>query len=161
MANKSLTSVEFLRNRLRYDPDTGKLFSKPRDKEVFTNTHHSGYKKGAFDNKTYTAHRIAMAIATGDWPKGEVDHINGDKADNRLCNLRVVTKSENQRNAKQRTDNTSGITGVSVRKSGKFQAFINAHNQRTYLGSFTRLEDAISARKEAEKRLGFTERHGT
>lgn len=161
MAKNDILPPEELRKLLRYDADTGKLYSLKTGKEVFTNTHHAGYKKGAIRYKTYTAHRICMAIVLNEWPNGEVDHINGDRADNRLCNLRVVTKSENQRNAKRRDDNTSGATGVSKRTCGKFQSWINYQGKRHYLGTFEKLEDAIFARKQAEVKFCFTERHGT
>lgn len=161
MAKKNLPTPNELRNLLRYEATTGKLYSRKSGKEVFTNTHHSGYKKGAINNRTYIAQRICMTIQAGQWPNGEVDHINGDKADNRLCNLRVVTKSQNQRNAKMRKDNTAGHVGVSLRANGKWQAYISLDGGRAHIGTFNCRSAAIVARKRAQVSHGYTERHGT
>lgn len=160
MAAQDLPSVDELRKKLRYDPHTGFLFSQKTGKQVFTNVHHSGYLKGYALGKTFTAHRVAMALMLGKWPSEEVDHINGDKADNRACNLRVVTKSQNQRNSKRRSDNKSGHAGV-CRKKNRWIAYINKNGKRVYLGGFDNVEDAISARKSAQIDLGgFSSRHG-
>jgi|DEB0MinimDraft_6_1074348.scaffolds.fasta_scaffold138972_1 uncharacterized protein YeaC (DUF1315 family) len=157
MAKQDLPSIDELRNKLRYDPDTGFLFSRKTKKQVFTNVHHSGYLKGAIGTRTFTAHRVAMAITLGEWPNGEVDHINGNRSDNRFKNLRVVTKSENQRNAKLRSDNTSGHVGVSKKKD-KWIAKI----KEKQIGTFKTKQQAIAARKAAEQQLGgFSDRHGS
>jgi len=68
---------------------------------------------GTFMRKTYAAHRVAWFLHHGAWPMGEIDHINGNAQDNRIANLRDVTHKENTRNMKRRSDNTSGITGIS------------------------------------------------
>lgn len=157
MAEEKLPSINELRNKLRYDKDTGFLFSRKTGKQVFTNVHHSGYLKGAIGTRTFTAHRVAMAISLGEWPNGEVDHINGNRSDNRFKNLRIVTRSENQRNAKLRSDNTSGHVGVSKKKD-KWIAKI----KEKQIGTFETKKQAIAARKAAEKQLGgFSSRHGT
>lgn len=160
MATKNLPSIEELRKRLAYNPETGEIISLATGKPVFTNVHHSGYLKGYALGKTMTAHRVAMALQLGYWPEGEIDHINGEKSDNRACNLRVVTKSENQRNSKRRSDNKSGHVGV-YKKGKRWSAYINKNGKRTYLGGFSNIEDAIEARKAAQKKLGgFSDRHG-
>ena len=160
MAKHDIPTPQELRKLLRYEPETGKLFSRRSGAEVFTNTHHSGYKKGAVKSKTYTAHRICMAIYFGVWPDGEVDHINGDRADNRALNLRVATKSKNQRNAKRREDNTTGHVGVNLRPNGKWQAYISHSGKRQHIGTFNSKTEAIRARVEQQRLHGYSERHG-
>ena len=160
MATKELPNIDELRKRLGYDPETGDIISCRTGRKVFTNVQHSGYLKGYALGKTMTAHRVGMALLLGYWPEGEIDHINGNRSDNRASNLRVVTKSENQRNAKRRTDNTSGHAGVS-KKGRRWIAYINKNGRRTYLGGFSNKDDAIAARKAAQKELGgFSDRHG-
>ena len=93
-------------------------------------------------------HRVVMNT-----PKGmDTDHINGDKLDNRKCNLRVCTRSQNKVSGSlNRKDNKSGTKGVHYDKSrGKWMAFLRAHGKFRNLGRFNHKEDAIIARKEAE-----------
>lgn len=98
---ENIVTPERLRERLHYDPETG-LFhrrlangtlagpSKP-DKE-------SGYVSVTVDYQTFRAGRAAWAYVYGEWPDGLIDHINGDRSDNRIANLRVVTPWENSQN---------------------------------------------------------------
>lgn len=105
----------------------------------------------------YLAHRLAWLYVHGDWPKNEIDHINHDRADNRLCNLRPVTRKENCRNSGLRSNNTSGKTGVSrLKANGKWKSTI----QDRYLGTFDDFEHAVIAREAAEKALGYHPNHG-
>ena len=80
-----------------------------------------------------------------------IDHINGNVKDNRKCNLRVATPSENSMNSKKRSNNTSGVTGVKKYK-GKWVACIRVRNERIYLGIYNNFEDAVKVRKEAEEK---------
>ncbi len=92
---------------------------------------------------------------------GHIDHINGDRGDNRISNLRVVTSTENNRNKAINKNNTSGVTGVTWSKSRrKWIAQIHIGKIGKALGGFDRVEDAIAARKNAETRYGFHENHG-
>lgn len=177
----NLPSPELLRKLLRYEPETGKLFWLPRPiemfatvgagkiwnsrypgKEAFTADNGTGYRHGEVNGKTLRSHRVIWAIVHGTWPTGDIDHINGVKTDNRIANLRDVSSSINQRNAKKRDDNTSGYNGVSrYRQSGKWQAHITIDGKNKHLGYFDTPDDAVAARAAAERGLGFTERHGT
>lgn len=170
---KTLPSVEYLRKRLRYEPDTGKLFwldyeEMPNNwkarwvgKEAFTATTDKGYRRGAIDKIQLFAHRVAYAIYYEEWPSNQIDHINGVKTDNRIANLRVVTNQENGQNVPMRRSNTSGITGVSKKKKlGLWQTYINVGGKRMHLGYFNTLEEAAAVRKAASEKYGFTDRHG-
>lgn len=94
-----------LRQLVEYDPETGSLIWKQRDGNARLNSKlagkpafaqlSDGYLTGRIKGKNYKAHRIAWAVAYGEWPQGQIDHINGDRSDNRLPNLRVVSNSEN------------------------------------------------------------------
>jgi len=91
----------------------------------------------------------------------EVDHINGDGTDNKLVNLREVSRTMNNQNASRRVDNKSGVTGVSwFKPARKWQAYISVDCRRIYLGVFSDLDEAIAVRKAAELQHGFHENHG-
>lgn len=105
-------------------------------------------------------HRAIWALVHGYWPT-ELDHINGVRDDNRLANLREVSRRENSKNSSIRSDNTSGVIGVSWdRKSGKWHAYIQVAGKRINLGWFDDLEDAVAVRKAAEIKYGFHQNHG-
>lgn len=120
-----------------------------------------GYRIGSVFSKEVRAHRIILALLHGEWPKGMVDHINGDRADNSLSNLRIVSPAENGRNARMPKRNTSGVVGVSWNTAlGNWFGHIRFNGKTQYLGQFANKEDAIAARKAAEVRLGFHPNHG-
>lgn len=167
-----------------YDPETGVLLFKERQRSEFSAPRYAdhlkrigsvagtieshGYRHVLIDGKTHKAHRIIWLMVYGEWveyPGFEIDHINGDRADNRLCNLRKVTKSANQRNASQRVNNTSGVHGVnwkpkynSTPGDGRWVARIWDGPRHVYLGSFNTLHEAAIARQAAERVLGHTVR---
>lgn len=105
--------VEKLREILRYNPETGGLtwavdrgsnFNKMKAGSIAGSVKSHGYVAIKINGQLYKAHRLAWYLGTGVWPDPalEVDHINQVKGDNRLCNLRLVTRSENQKNVAQR-----------------------------------------------------------
>lgn len=171
---------EQLRKLLRYEPETGKLFWLPRPESMFSNLRYykawnttwankeaftccdtPGYKKGKVLGYDVSLHRVACALYYGYWPEEQIDHINGDRTDNRISNLRCVSQTENMRNKKRYLTNTSGHTGVSWSKAqNAWKASICVDQKTTHLGYFTNIEDAAAARKAAEEGHGFTERHG-
>ncbi len=180
MAAQELPDPELLRKLLRYEPETGKLFwnHRPLDmfkkkqtwaawntrwagKEAFTSTNLHGYRQGNIFKCVTRAHRVIWAIVTGRWPSEQIDHINGIRTDNRLQNLREVSGSENSKNKCQRSNNTSGVTGVSwSRDKQKWLADIRVNRKQIYIGRFDNFEDAVAARKAAEAKYGFHENHG-
>lgn len=107
------------------------------------------------------SHRLAWLYTYGHWPIDQIDHINGIRDDNRICNLREVNNQQNQMNAKKRFDNTSGKTGVCYfSRDNNWRSTIVFKGKSHHLGYFETKEEAILAREEAEVRFGFSERHG-
>jgi hypothetical protein len=114
------------------------------------------YLKVKLKGKSYPVHRIIWLLATGEHPDRFVDHINGNRLDNRLCNLRLVTKAENAKNRRTTKTSTSGLNGVvwaSDRK--KWRAFIRWDNRLEHLGTHDDFFEAVCARKSAEVRYAY------
>ena len=109
--------------------------------------------------KLYLAHRLAWLYVYGYFPT-EIDHINRNKADNRILNLREVTHSENQKNQKMNSKNTSGFTGVYKHRNGKWVAQIQVGGKSINLGYFHKIENAVATRKNAEIKYKFHKNHG-
>ena len=129
------------------------FFIDSDDYEIASDIHwwfdSSGYVIGEKNGKRVWLHRIIMNCPV----EYEVDHIHGEQTRNdcRKCNLRIVTISQNNQNHKIFSNNTSGCSGVSLRKeTNKWRAYININNKRIYLGSFSTKDEAIEARKQAE-----------
>ena len=122
----------------------------------------TGYPVSNFCGKVARLHEVVMALNYEERPEGcYVDHINQDKMDNRLINLRFVTPQESSRNMPLKSDNKSGATGVCKRKNGGYRAYITANKKRIDLGTYANIKDAISARREAESVYGFKTRPAT
>jgi hypothetical protein len=155
-------SVEYAREILDYNPETGELRWKWRDDRAkWWNNRYAGtvagsmstqgYIKVGIDYKHFRSHRLAWLLVYGYWPTNEIDHINGDKTDNRIANLREATSQENNRNVGLRKDNSTGITGVSWNKQcRKYMAQIQAGGKLIYIGLFDTLEAAATSRAAAE-----------
>lgn len=122
----------------------------------------NGYFAVRFHGRWFAAHRLIWALTFGCWPKGDLDHINGDRTDNRLENLRDVSRQENARNAKLRKDNRSGCVGVRQNKSrnNKWIAEITVDGRRQQVGTFVEKDAAILARQIASEAHGYSARHG-
>lgn len=171
-----------LRQLLRYEPESGKLFWRERPREdfatnrafatwnsrysgaeAFTNTIPGGYKTGTIMNKSYRAHIVIWAIVTGVWPDHEIDHRNGIRHDNRFSNFKPATSSENKRNCRRYSSNTSGVTGVywEKRRRSWLVKISTGVRQVVEIGRFRTKEEAIIARKQAERRYGYSARHGS
>lgn len=110
--------------------------------------HHSGYVCIAVNKVGYLRHRLVWLFVHGEWPKGQLDHDNGVRGDDRLENLRLATPSENITNAKRRRDNTSGFKGVSKLRHG-WEARIMKNGKQTWLGFYETPEAAHEAYKQA------------
>lgn len=109
----------------------------------------------------FLAHRVAFAHYHGHWPKGEVDHINGRRDDNRICNLRDVSRSEQAKNMPRSCVNKSGKVGVHwITRLSKWGAKIQVGGRSHWLGYYDTFEEACSARESAERRFNFHLNHG-
>lgn len=157
--SKELTQ-EYLRELMRYDPDTGiftRLVSRSSTamKGRVAGTKNSrGYLQISIDRKLYSAHRLAWFYVYGVWPSCEIDHINRCKSDNRILNLREATGSENQQNRLKSKNNTSGYKGVFWHKTKqKWYAAILVNSKAIHLGVFKTTEEAYAAYCEAASRL--------
>ena len=110
----------------------------------------AGYLRITIDKKRYRVHRLAWLFVYGVFPTLELDHINQNKSDNRIVNLRVVNKSENQQNTKAPATNTSGVKGVYWNKAAKkWQAQFCFKGKLMYLGIFSCLQAATLAYQKA------------
>jgi len=115
-----------------------------------------GYLALSINKKRILLHRLAWFVVYGELPTGIIDHINRDITDNRIENLRDVTRMENGMNRKVSSNNTSGFTGVCwVKNSKKWVAQISNNKKRILIGYFDDKESAIVARKEKEIEYGY------
>jgi len=105
-----------------------------------------GYIKIKVCGKNVAASHLAWLYAYGGWPSKQIDHINGDKADNRICNLREATNLENCRNRGNLKSNISGYKGVGFRtRAGMYEVRASFGGKRVYLGSFKTVEEGAAA----------------
>lgn len=159
-------TIDQINSAVSYDPETGIFTWRERSdapkrwntryagKRAFTSVDCRGYHQGRIGNQSVLPHRIAFALVHGFMPIGMIDHINGNKRDNRACNLREATMQQNQRNAGPHKDSVSRFRGVSKSKSRKnpWSARIsNAAGDNEYLGIFQTEEAAARAYDDAAK----------
>lgn len=170
-----------VREYFNFDPDTGHLIFRERPASEFSPAQHAlhlkrvgkpagcvnathGYRKVIIDGSYQSAHRIVWLHVFGEWvkyPDFEIDHVNGNKDDNRIQNLRKCTKSMNQRNGSMRSNNRSGVIGVNwVESKQRWVARIWDGPHHRFLGQFSDIEEARAARAKAERELGYHAGHG-
>lgn len=167
-------SVDVLRAAIRYDAESGETFWMERPKDHFSaegsrhtqehicsfwNSKHAGNNTGISVTKPgyrcirlnghlFMAHRVVWAIVNGIWPTGEIDHIDGNKSNNTITNLREVDRVGNTRNSGLRSDNTSGVCGVSWTQSARWRAYIKNNSggisRKTFPGTPAGLKCAIA-----------------
>lgn len=158
--NRAAAVFEEKAHLYSYDPETG--FISRRGKRVGAFVNQAGYYCLHIRAGHLRTHRVAWFLHHGAWPSGEIDHINGDRLDNRIANLRDVCPSQNRMNQAMRSDNTTGVTGVSwLRRSNEWVAHICVRGCRMRLGTFLSKEDAVRARMDAQRKLGFGPNHGS
>ena len=122
----------------------------------------SGYRVIRINGVMYRAHRLIWLWHYGKFPANQIDHIDGNKLNNDIKNLRDVTNQENHKNQPKRSDNKSGCTGVRWNSNAnKFRAEIRKDGKTIHLGYFDTLEEAVAARKAANIKYKFHENHGS
>lgn len=180
MAKVETLTPEDVRECVGYDPATGTFTWLPRSdasfgnakaakiyrtrfegRPAFTHIGSQGYLCCRIKQVLITAHRAAFAVMTGQWPLEQVDHISGDRQDNRWANLRLADQMTNSRNMAMPKRNTSGRVGVSFDRSRqKWFAQGRAGNRQFNLGRFDTFEGAAAARVKFERENNFHPNHG-
>ena len=177
---RPLPSREYLAECLVYDPATGGLRWRERPlhhfagvgfwrhwngryagQSAFTAPDGSGYLCGSVGNRRLMAHRVIWGLLHGDPGEDEIDHIDGDRANNRAANLRRVSGAINRLNSSLPRDNRSGAIGVCFHaERRRWRAFITIRGVTKQLGYFATRDEAVAARKAAEAARGFHPNHG-
>lgn len=180
MQFKALPSATYINESISYNEYTGEVIWKKRPLCHFKNmtsmkkfnTRHEGkaiagkpkpdgYIYISLGGERYLLHRIIWKAVTNKDPDGEIDHINGDRADNRAKNLRCISHQDNGKNQGRRKDNTSGINGVSwCKQTKRWLVVISIDGKARHVGRFSDISEAAKARAAAEKRYGFHNNHG-
>ena len=144
---------------LHYDPETGRFTWKAKTsiRSVIGAEagalQKRGYRSIGLCGHRYFAHRLAWLYVHGEWPKGEIDHINGLHADNRIANLRDVPPQLNKQNIRKcNRDNKSGFLGVSA-NGKRWAAQLDRNGRKVYIGTFDTPEEAHRAYVAAKRRL--------
>lgn len=158
MDKQRAITQEYLKEILNYDPGTGiftwkvKTHAQSRIQVggIAGNASSNEYVRICINKKYYQAHRLAWLFVYGVFPQSELDHINRNKTDNRICNLRIVTTSENQKNTGLRKDNKSGSKGVCWHKGiQRWVANMRKNGKVIFLGSFKEKNEATRAYQKA------------
>ena len=164
-ANSLGADVELTHTRLvevlRYEPDTGNFYwlIRPSDNvfigDLAGGIDGKGYGIIRIDDKYFRSHRLAWFYHYGEWPEKDIDHINGDILDNRINNIRDVSKTINMQNQRRaQKGSTSGFLGVSHNKKiGKYVAKIRANGKTSTLGAYATAEEAHTAYVQAKRKL--------
>jgi hypothetical protein len=156
---KALTLAD-VHDWLTYDAMTGLLHWKKSPRygiasgTVAGSKNKRGYLAVNICGQKLYAHRLAWLLSHGAWPESGVDHINGNKEDNRIANLRVIPQAlnvQNKRNASSR--NSTGLLGVSRARGNRFAAFIGVGKRNQYLGQFATAQEAQEAYLAAKRQL--------
>ena len=155
-SRKELPSIEYLRQVLDYNPETGifvwkdRFYLKPRTNnrlvgKIAGYINNNGYVRIKIDQSTYSAHRLAFYLMHKEAPI-QIDHINCIKHDNRISNLRSADNSKNKANTRKSRNNSSGFKGVSFFKQHKkWRADIAVDKKSIYLGMYDTKEEAYDA----------------
>lgn len=177
--------ISLLHEALIYDFQSGALIWKKRPISHFSDTKNrtaqrtqrvfnstfAGKRAGSLTPEGYRVvtvcgvalleHRVVFAMVNNRWPEQEIDHINGEKADNRVQNLREVDRQGNALNLRVRKDSRSGVVGVGwYPPTGKWRARITIAGKTKAIGHYETFEDACAARARAQHDLGFHANHG-
>ena len=158
-----MLTPKYLKTILSYSPETGVFVwlvkrnskgGKVAPGVVADSVSVHGYARIGIDGKRYPSHRLAWFYMYGKWPAKQIDHINRNKLDNRIANLREATDSENRQNMSLSVKNKSGVTGVTWDKQRKkWFAKITYNYKQIPLGRFDNIKDAANAYAKAKQKL--------
>lgn len=156
--DNSAMDANIVRDLFDYDPVTGQLRWRHAGPKRIVGASAGtvtprGYVQIGAGGKTYLAHRLAWLHVHGEWPANQLDHIDGDKTNNRIANLRQCVDAENAQNRARHRNNTSGSTGTYRDQSGMFCARIRSNRKLIHLGTFGTQEEATSAYLAAKASL--------
>lgn len=146
-----LLTVDRLHEVLDYNPETG-VFTRrvTRPGRVAGSVNSTGYLQIEIGGRTYCAHRLAWLYTYGEWPPNELDHINRNKSDNRISNLRPATRQQNCWNTRRHfKTKPKGVSFEPQRRGKKYRASIQGRERRLSLGLFNTAEEAHAAYKAA------------
>lgn len=189
MEINKITDEELIRTSIDYNPETGEFkwkltrpsehFSTPSSEKRWytlfagkaidglTSCGRTKYVVIRVNGRKFKAHRVAWYLVHGEWPQECVDHIDGDGINNKINNLRSVSKLENSRNSRLSKSNTSSVNGVHLRKDTEMYVVRGSKPNgdggftRIYLGQYATLVEAESVREAWEDSEGnFSSRHG-
>jgi len=155
--NKTILTQDYLSTIITYSPDSG-VITRNGKEAGYASSH--GYRQIEIKGKAYMAHHVAWVMSHGVWPKAQLDHINHNRTDNRIDNLREVNNQGNRLNLSKRKDNSSGHTGLYKTKSGKYIVRLCIRKKIHNLGTHSDITKALSIRDSAYKALGFHVNHG-
>jgi hypothetical protein len=148
--------LALLRQLFDCDPDAGKLTwkltkgSAVKGAEVGT-VNNVGYLSTSVKGSRFLLHRLIWVLAGNNDPgQLQIDHINGDRLDNRIANLRLAQRIENNKNVKTHQDNSTGHLGISEHKPGIYRVRIMKDGKNHHIGLFSSLTEAVAARRNAE-----------
>lgn len=149
-------SLDEARAILAYDAGTGELTWRKSARRGWVGKpagtpHSRGYVSVNISRRIYLAHRLAWFLHYGRWPSGQVDHRDGDRANNSIANLREATQSQNSGNMRMRPNNRCGFKGVCLDQNGRYQAQITKNGRQRGLGRFSTPEEAHAAYVAAAK----------
>lgn len=145
-------TVEELKKHLTYNPETGSFTWNKNGKQA-GGKNELGYVCLILSRRKYRCHRLAWFYSFGVWPDGEIDHINRNKSDNRICNLRIIGHSENAQNKIAQSNSKSGIKGVFWQRDiRRWKVIVRVSRKTVHNRSFVFLHDAIFDSIEAYKK---------
>lgn len=156
LKNQSLITQDYLKSQLNYCMETGKFTRNMRTRKFKQGAEcgtlrSSGYVIISIDRVLYRAHRLAWLYVTGEWPSDEMDHVNGDRSDNRFVNLRVCNRSQNGFNKGVRRDSGVGVKNVLYYKDwGKYCVRIRVSGKDYNYGPFSSIDEASSVAAHAQ-----------
>lgn len=165
MKNKIVTK-ELVQNLFEYTEDGTLLWKNPTSRSVKVgdkagSMNKIGYVIVKINGKAYKAHRIIWLYHYGHLPKNDIDHIDRNKGNNRITNLREVSKTRNLRNRGILKSNTSGIAGVCYcNHRGKWKSYIKINGIQKTIGYFNDFNSAVQARLNKEIDLNWNDKTG-